>query len=168
MKYTSATCETCIYGMCFETSGTSLWNICNVTLLFYISMCVCLMIMLDNASECWRCFFHMSHIHLYLEKFHEVWNKKVTWNDKSYSCLDCTIKWMRTWDVNQTLQSYPNDSRWTLQQKSRRVHVEQMLRECLNWPKTLVLSFIMMLLWPKWNCRLYSRYEVWPLSKVDD
>jgi hypothetical protein len=151
MKQTSATCETCIYGMCFETSGTSLRNICNVTLLFCVSMCVCLMLMLGNASECWCHFFHVSHIHLYLywslEKFHEVWNQKVTWNDKSYSCLDWTIKWMRIWDVNQTLQPFPNNSRWTLQQKSRRVHVEQMSRECLNWPKTIVLSFIVMLHW---------------------
>ena len=35
-------------------------------------------------------FFHVSHIniHLYwsMEKFHEVWNQEVTWNDKLYLC----------------------------------------------------------------------------------
>ena len=62
----------------------------------------------------WLGYLHVSHIntHLYwaLEKFYEVWNKK-SYEMISYilvgmiftKCLNCTIKWMRTWNVNQTL-----------------------------------------------------------------
>ena len=47
---------------------------------------------------------------------------------------------METWDVDQNLLPFPNDSNWTLQQKSWRVYVEQMPRKCLNRPKTLILA----------------------------
>ena len=97
----------------------------------------------------WLGYLHVSHIntHLYwtLKKFHDVWNQKVTWNDKLYpcwndftKCLNCTIKWMRTWDVNQTLQPCQNDSRWTLQQKSWKVHVGQMPRKRSNGSKRII------------------------------
>jgi hypothetical protein len=37
-------------------------------------------------------YLHVSHLGTYLywslKKFHEVWNQKVTWNDKLYACLD--------------------------------------------------------------------------------
>jgi hypothetical protein len=50
-------------------------------------------------------YLHVSYLGTYLcgslEKFHEVWNQKVTWNDKLYpgwngftKCLNCTIKWV--------------------------------------------------------------------------
>ena len=56
-------------------------------------------------------FFHVSHIniHLYwsMEKFHKVWNQEVTWNDKSYLCWNCTVKWMETLVIKRTLQPCP-------------------------------------------------------------
>ena len=54
---------------------------------------------------------------------------------------------MGIWDVEQTLLPFPNDSNWTLQQKSWRVHVEQVARKCFNRSKKDNLSFIVMLLW---------------------
>ena len=80
-------------------------------------------------------YLHESHIntHLYwsMEKFCEVWNQEVTWNDELCPCLNEFRKWMEFSIVNQILQPCPNDSRWTLQQKSWRVHVERRTRKYL-------------------------------------
>ena len=74
---------------------------------------------------------------------------------------------MGIWDVDQTLLPFPNDSNWTLQQKSWRVCVEQISRKCLNWSKTLISGFNEVLLWPRWTNGFCTRYEVWPLIKVE-
>ena len=74
---------------------------------------------------------------------------------------------MGIWDVDQTFLPCPNNSNWTLQQKSWRVYVEQMSRKCLNWLKTLIPGFNEMLLWPRWRNGFCTRYEVWPLIKIE-
>jgi hypothetical protein len=85
--------------------------------------------------------FHVSHICpnlcWSLEMFGEVWNQEVTWNDKLYPCWNDSIKEMESWVTNQTLQTCSYDTRWIIQQKSWRVHVELMSRKCFNWPKIL-------------------------------
>ena len=74
---------------------------------------------------------------------------------------------MGIWDVDQTVLPFLNDSNRTLQQKSWRVHVEQMSRKSLNWSKTLIPGFNEMLLWPRWRNGFCTRYEVGPLIKVE-
>jgi hypothetical protein len=126
----------------------------------------------------WLGYLHVSHIntHLYwtLKKFHAVWNQKVTWNDKLYpcwndftKCLNCTIKWMRTWDVNQTLPTCSNNSNWTLQQKLWRVHVEQRWRKYLKIMETQDSIAKRALRWPRNKVDFWTRYEGWPKIKVE-
>ena len=116
----------------------------------------CLMILHNRACGCWWCFFHMYHLHLYLgwslKKFHEVWIQKVKWKDKLHACWNDLIKWTEPWVTNLILQSWPNDSRWTLQQRSWRVHVELVPRKCFICSKTLV--------WALSSC-YFDQSEVW-------
>ena len=110
--------------------------------------------------------FHVPHIyfhlHWLLDKLHEVWSQEVTWNDKLWPCLNCFIKWIGIWDVDQTLRPCSNSSNSTHEQKLWWVRVELMLGKCLNWLTTQILGFNEVLLWPRWNYDFGTRYEVEP------
>ena len=41
------------------------------------------------------------------------------------------------------------------------------VKKILQWIKKDNLNFIVMLLWPRWNYDFGTRYEVWPLIKVE-
>jgi hypothetical protein len=66
-------------------------------------------------------------------------------------------------ESDKIANSPSNNSIWTLQQKVLRVHAKKMSRKYFDCLKNIIWSFITILLWPKWNFDLYSRYGVWPL-----
>jgi hypothetical protein len=77
-------------------------------------------------------YLHVSHLGTYLywslENFHEVWNQKVTWNDKLYACLDYNwnmhLKQGNMWtSVYATYKCNMCNTYWT--------HVEQPSETCV-------------------------------------
>ena len=74
-----------------STSVSSNLNSGNTPLLAYWPF---LDIYLSNVEGAYFMCLINFHPHEWLEKFHEVWNQEVTWNDKLKSFLDCFIKWM--------------------------------------------------------------------------
>jgi len=113
-----------------KVSRSNLWKWAPLELLGINTTPLCLMvnpfsdIYLTNVEGAP---FHVPHInfhpHWWLEKFREVWNQEVTWNEKLCPCLNCFTKWMRTCNVDQTLPYYLSNSNWTLPQKLWKVHV---------------------------------------------
>jgi hypothetical protein len=89
---------------------------------------------------------------------HEKINPMLAWN--------CSFEQMQILKFNQALPSCSNNSIWTLQKKLLRVHAKKMSRKYSDCLKNIIWSFITILLWPKWNFDLYSRYEVLPSQKV--
>jgi hypothetical protein len=56
-------------------------------------------------------YINVSHLSTYLywslEKFHDVWNQKVTWNNKLYACLDYN------WNMLSETRKHALHSMWT-------------------------------------------------------
>jgi hypothetical protein len=105
MKHTSATCETCIYGMCFETPRTSPWNICNIPLLFYVFQCVyawwsCLVMQVSVDVTSFMCLMSLpiysehwkSFMKIEIKKSHEMISH-IYVSMALLSVWICTIKW---------------------------------------------------------------------------
>jgi hypothetical protein len=109
-----------------------------------------------NSSLCIKC----------LLKTSRSLNQILTWKDKSYTCLKLLVWTNVNFEIQPSLvillkQLYMNSTTKVLK-RSCQENVKK-YPDCL---KNIILSFIMMLPWPKWNFKLYSRYEVWPLIKV--
>ena len=82
--------------------------------------------------EHFPCVSYPSQTILVSRKVWWSWNQEVTWNDKLYPCWNGSIKKIESWVMNQTFQTCSCDSRWIIQQKSWRVHVELMSRKCFK------------------------------------
>ena len=94
-----------------STSVSSNVNLGNTPLLAYWPFFDIHLSNVEGAS--FMCLTSIFHPHGWLEKFREVWNREVTWNDKLCPGLNCFIRWMRTCDDKQTLQTCSNNSMYT-------------------------------------------------------
>ena len=92
------------------------------------------------------------------------------WKDKSYTCLKLLVWTNANFEIQPNLviflkQLYVNSTTKVIK-GSCRENAKKMSRKYFDCFKNINWSFITILLWPKWNFNLYSRYEVWPLIKV--
>jgi hypothetical protein len=97
-------------------------------------------------------------------------NQILTWKDKSYTCLKLLIWTNVNFEIRPSLaillkQLYINSTTKVIK-GSCRENAKEMSRKYFDCFKNINWSFITILLWPKWNFNLYSRYDVWPLIKV--
>jgi hypothetical protein len=138
MEHTSATCETCIYGMCFETFVTSLWNICNIPVLIMFQCvydrCSCLVMQVSVYVTSFLCLTSLS---IYSDPWKSFMKFGIKKSHEMISHILLKKAWLSEWNY-RSLTKLCNFAQMTLQQKSWRVHVEQMSRKCPDWSKTLV------------------------------
>jgi hypothetical protein len=130
MWCTSATCETCLYGMCFETSATSSWNICNILLLIMFQCvyvrwsCLVMQVSVDVTS-----FMCLTSPSIYSDPWKSFIKFGIKKSHEMISHILLGMAWLSEWNYRSSTKPWKL-AQMTLDELYNKSHEGFMLSKC--------------------------------------